>query len=103
VLEHAIYDDFSMPTFDDNHNIIKGGSWISLGNESTKFSRYSSLSSPFLCLTARYAFRRHFYQHAGIRVAYTPSDGKVQAEAEYTDYDQMNKNERGVFDAVQVS
>ena len=50
---HPLYDDFSTPTFDTRHNIIKGGSWISTGNEATKH--------------ARYAFRRHFYQHAGFR------------------------------------
>jgi len=50
---HPLYDDFSTPTFDTQHNLIKGGSWISTGNEATKH--------------ARYAFRRHFYQHAGFR------------------------------------
>ena len=51
---HSAYDDFSAPTFDGKHNLIKGGSWISSGNEMMKHSRY--------------AFRRHFYQHAGFRV-----------------------------------
>ena len=50
---HPIYDDFSTPTFDGRHNLMKGGSWISAGNEAL----YS----------ARYAFRRHFFQHAGFR------------------------------------
>ncbi|MCV6608160.1 MAG: 5-histidylcysteine sulfoxide synthase [Campylobacterales bacterium] len=50
---HPLYDDFSVPTFDNRHNLIKGGSWISTGNEAIKDSRY--------------AFRRHFYQHAGFR------------------------------------
>lgn len=50
---HPCYDDFSVPTFDLKHNLIKGGSWISTGNEATRDSRY--------------AFRRHFYQHAGLR------------------------------------
>ncbi len=50
---HPLYDDFSTPTFDGKHNLIKGGSWISTGNEIMKHSRY--------------AFRRHFYQHAGFR------------------------------------
>lgn len=50
---HPMYDDFSTPTFDGKHNLIKGGSWISTGNEAT--------------IHARYAFRRHFYQHAGFR------------------------------------
>jgi 5-histidylcysteine sulfoxide synthase/putative 4-mercaptohistidine N1-methyltranferase len=50
---HRLYDDFSVPTFDGRHNLIMGGSWISTGNE--------ALAS------ARYAFRRHFFQHAGFR------------------------------------
>lgn len=29
---HPIYDDFTMPTFDDKHNLFKGGSWMSTGN-----------------------------------------------------------------------
>ncbi len=50
---HPIYDDFSVPTFDGRHNLIKGGSFISSGNEIMQHSRY--------------AFRRHFYQHVGFR------------------------------------
>ena len=50
---HPAYDDFSVPTFDGQHNLIKGGSWASTGNEVLK--------------SARYAFRRHFFQHAGFR------------------------------------
>lgn len=57
---HPFYDDFTTPTFDGKHNLIKGGSWISTGNEATRH--------------ARYAFRRHFYQHAGFRI--------VKSEAE---------------------
>lgn len=58
---HPLYDDFSTPTFDLKHNLIKGGSWISTGNEATRDSRY--------------AFRRHFYQHAGFR--YIESEAPV--------------------------
>jgi 5-histidylcysteine sulfoxide synthase/putative 4-mercaptohistidine N1-methyltranferase len=54
---HPYYDDFSTPTFDAKHNLIKGGSWISTGNEATRDSRY--------------AFRRHFFQHAGLRYVET--------------------------------
>lgn len=50
---HPAYDDFSAPTFDGKHNIFKGGCWISTGNYAIK--------------NARYAFRRHFYQHSGMR------------------------------------
>lgn len=61
---HPVYDDFSVPTFDGQHNLIKGGSWISTGNESIADSRY--------------AFRRHFYQHAGFR--YIESETEVVQE-----------------------
>lgn len=59
---HPLYDDFTTPTFDNQHNVFKGGSWISTGNEMTESSRY--------------AFRRHFFQHAGFR--YINSAAPVQ-------------------------
>ena len=64
---HPAYDDFSVPTFDGRHNLIKGGSWISTGNESIQDSRY--------------AFRRHFIQHAGFRYveSSTPVSQKFNA------------------------
>lgn len=66
---HPIYDDFSTPTFDGKHNLIKGGSWISTGNEIMKYSRY--------------AFRRHFYQHAGFRyVEAAPLEGEGHSNYE---------------------
>jgi 5-histidylcysteine sulfoxide synthase/putative 4-mercaptohistidine N1-methyltranferase len=65
---HPWYDDFSTPTFDTQHNLIKGGSWISTGNEATRDSRY--------------AFRRHFFQHAGFR--YVEADQPLETvEAMY--------------------
>jgi 5-histidylcysteine sulfoxide synthase len=60
---HPWYDDFSEPTFDGKHNLIKGGSWISTGNEILRESRY--------------AFRRHFIQHAGFR--YVIGEGENDA------------------------
>jgi 5-histidylcysteine sulfoxide synthase/putative 4-mercaptohistidine N1-methyltranferase len=57
---HPLYDDFSTPTFDGKHNLIKGGSWISTGNEAMRSSRY--------------AFRRHFFQHAGFRYVVSPDE-----------------------------
>ena len=30
---HPLYDDFTVPTYDNRHNLIKGGSWISTGKE----------------------------------------------------------------------
>lgn len=61
---HPSYDDFSVPTFDGKHNLIKGGSWVATGNEIIRESRY--------------AFRRHFFQHAGFR--YVESDSLVDGE-----------------------
>ena len=59
---HPLYDDFTTPTFDNQHNLFKGGCWILTGNEINGHSRY--------------AFRRHFFQHAGFR--YIESAEKVQ-------------------------
>ncbi|MDY0013920.1 MAG: 5-histidylcysteine sulfoxide synthase [Rhodocyclaceae bacterium] len=59
---HPLYDDFTTPTFDDRHNLIKGGSWIATGNESRA--------------AARYAFRRHFFQHAGLRYVVAPAPAR---------------------------
>jgi 5-histidylcysteine sulfoxide synthase/putative 4-mercaptohistidine N1-methyltranferase len=70
---HPIYDDFTTPTYDGRHNLIKGGSWISCGNESRKASRY--------------AFRRHFFQHAGFR--YVVSDAKVEENRSHYETDSM--------------
>lgn len=68
---HPIYDDFTVPTFDDRHNLIKGGSWIACGNEA---------------LTgARYAFRRHFFQHAGFRYVVAGAPAAIPASRYETD------------------
>ncbi|HPI40863.1 MAG TPA: 5-histidylcysteine sulfoxide synthase [Pseudobdellovibrionaceae bacterium] len=61
---HPLYDDFSVPTFDGKHNLIKGGSWISTGNEALPESRY--------------AFRRHFFQHAGFRYVESNNTTEIQ-------------------------
>ena len=68
---HPLYDDFSTPTFDGKHNLIKGGSWISTGNEAA--------------FHARYAFRRHFYQHAGFRLVQSDKSLVVQKNEYETD------------------
>lgn len=70
---HPIYDDFTTPTFDDRHNLIKGGSWISCGNETRPGSRY--------------AFRRHFFQHAGFR--YVRSDQEPVMQTPYYETDRQ--------------
>ena len=73
---HPLYDDFSVPTFDGRHNLMKGGSWISTGNE--------ALAS------ARYAFRRHFFQHAGFRtIVEEPGSEAVTAGTRLYETDQL--------------
>lgn len=67
---HPLYDDFSVPTFDGRHNIFKGGSFISTGNELLKESRY--------------AFRRHFPQHAGFRyVEVSPTYNQTKEQKQH--------------------
>lgn len=68
---HPAYDDFTVPTFDGKHNLIKGGSWISCGNLALE--------------TSRYAFRRHFYQHAGFRYVESSYDEAVTTNPYTTD------------------
>ena len=70
---HPMYDDFSTPTFDGKHNLMKGGSFASIGNELMPHSRY--------------AFRRHFYQHAGFRYVKIDENNKIENE------DNMKKDE----------
>jgi len=70
---HPLYDDFTAPTFDGRHNLIKGGSWISCGNEALH--------------SARYAFRRHFFQHAGFR--YVVADELASVPASHYETDKL--------------
>lgn len=70
---HPLYDDFTTPTYDGQHNLIKGGSWIATGNEALK--------------SARYAFRRHFFQHAGFR--YVVTDTPVEEHASNYENDKL--------------
>ncbi len=51
---HPYYVDFSTPCFDDEHQMILGGSFISTGDEASVW--------------ARFHFRPHFFQHAGFRL-----------------------------------
>lgn len=76
---HPMYDDFSTPTFDGKHNLIKGGSFISTGNEATHH--------------ARYAFRRHFYQHAGVRLVQSETPLVIQHTEYETDSEIANECE----------
>ncbi|MDY0147034.1 MAG: 5-histidylcysteine sulfoxide synthase [Halothiobacillus sp.] len=68
---HPLYDDFTTPTFDGKHNLIKGGSFISTGNEALQ--------------SARYAFRRHFFQHAGFRYVHSDYVERINASVYETD------------------
>lgn len=68
---HPLYDDFTTPTFDGKHNLIKGGSFISTGNEALQ--------------DARYAFRRHFFQHAGFRYVHSDYVEQLTASRYETD------------------
>lgn len=70
---HPLYDDFTTPTFDDRHNLFKGGSWVSCGNEALR--------------SARYAFRRHFFQHAGFR--YVVSDAPATVPGSHYESDAL--------------
>lgn len=71
---HPIYDDFTTPTFDDRHALIKGGSFISLGNETLR--------------SARYAFRKHFFQHAGFRYVKSSNEYKTQLNKNFYESDE---------------
>ncbi|NWO05124.1 MAG: 5-histidylcysteine sulfoxide synthase [Alteromonadaceae bacterium] len=70
---HPLYDDFTTPTFDGEHQLIKGGSWVSCGNEAR--------------LASRYAFRPHFFQHAGFR--YIESEAEAPKPNAYYESDQL--------------
>lgn len=52
---HPYYLDFSEPFFTPHHATLRGGAWVTTG---TGASRHYRLW-----------FRRHFYQHAGFRIA----------------------------------
>lgn len=68
---HPLYDDFTTPTYDNKHTLFKGGSWISTGNE--------------MSASARYAFRRHFFQHAGFRYIESPETVQTHFSTYETD------------------
>lgn len=53
-MPHPFYDDFSIPCFDNEHQMILGGSFISSGEMAD--------------IWARFHFRPHFHQHAGFRI-----------------------------------
>ncbi len=73
---HEAYDDFTTPTYDEKHALILGSSWASSGNLIMKHSRY--------------AFRRHFYQHAGFR--YVISNAKDDSGVKQDMMDDVKQN-----------
>ncbi|NET04365.1 MAG: 5-histidylcysteine sulfoxide synthase [Symploca sp. SIO2B6] len=52
---HFLYEDYSAPFFDSQHNMMLGGAWATTGTEAL--------------LHYRNWFRPYFYQHAGFRIA----------------------------------
>ncbi len=58
---HPYYTDFSTPCYDNEHQMILGGSFISTGDEASIWSRFH--------------FRPHFFQHAGFRLV---ASGKTE-------------------------
>ena len=74
-ITHPIYDDFTTPTFDDRHALMKGGSFISLGNETLKESRY--------------AFRKHFFQHAGFRYVKSSNEYRTKLNDNVYETDEL--------------
>ncbi len=52
---HPWYEDFSAPYMDEEHSMMAGGSWATTGTGASKYYRLW--------------FRRHFFQHAGFRLA----------------------------------
>ena len=52
---HPWYEDFSKPYMDEEHSMMAGGSWVTTGTGASKYYRLW--------------FRRHFFQHAGFRLA----------------------------------
>ena len=52
---HPWYKEFSAPYMDEEHSMMAGGSWATTGTGASKYYRLW--------------FRRHFFQHAGFRLA----------------------------------
>lgn len=82
---HPYYDDFTTPTFDDRHNLMKGGSFVATGNEAEPESRY--------------AFRRHFFQHAGFRYVVAeppvaPPTSRYETDELISQYDEFHYGAR---------
>lgn len=68
---HPYYVDFSTPCFDDQHQMILGGSFISTGDEASIWSRFH--------------FRPHFFQHAGFRIVQSEEVSEQKQDRYETD------------------
>ena len=68
---HPYYVDFSTPCFDDQHQMILGGSFISTGDEASVWSRFH--------------FRPHFFQHAGFRIVQSEETSAQKKDRYETD------------------
>ncbi|OGT72319.1 MAG: hypothetical protein A3H44_10475 [Gammaproteobacteria bacterium RIFCSPLOWO2_02_FULL_57_10] len=68
---HPFYVDFSTPCFDDQHQMILGGSFISTGDEASMWSRFH--------------FRPHFFQHAGFRIVQSEETSAQKKDRYETD------------------
>ncbi|ALO44805.1 5-histidylcysteine sulfoxide synthase [Pseudohongiella spirulinae] len=68
---HPYYVDFSTPCYDNEHQMILGGSFISTGDEASAW--------------ARFHFRPHFFQHAGFRLVQGSEPAPVGGERYETD------------------
>ncbi len=73
---HPYYDDFSVPCYDGNHQMIFGGSFASTGD----------LAS----IWARFHFRAHFFQHAGFRVVRS-EETIIKGTANYETKEMLDK------------
>ena len=94
---HPYYDDFSSPCYDGEHAVIMGGSFMSTGDEASRFARFHFRCTPPLgllpvapdlvmslrhawprprgwrssgsqCKAPKGACRPHFHQHAGFYI-----------------------------------
>lgn len=74
---HRYYDDFSVPCFDGRHQMIQGGSFISTGDEASRF--------------ARFHFRPHFFQHAGFRLVRGGEERAACGPARYETASMLNR------------
>lgn len=79
---HPYYDDFSVPCYDGEHQMILGGSFISTGDEASVW--------------ARFHFRPHFMQHVGFRLVRSEDKNsgcdarRIQKDVTYETQEMLN-------------